>query len=161
MDRPRDDRPAVDDLKMCLPWRVPASSAWKPTSPTRWFDFDAGRRELPLLAPHTRWVGRRYLEASMSRDLAHLMEDGDHEVDIVGPGAGQEIDIPDSDTLSDEVNATLRRRARRILCFQLRKYFFMRTVALYWQERTQRALCAPEGAGRAADVGAFESDFAR
>ena len=35
-----------------------------------------------------------------------------------------------------------------------------RAVALYWQERTQRALYAPGGAGRKADRAAFESEFA-
>jgi len=32
-------------------------------------------------------------------------------------------------------------------------------VALYWQEQTQRGLCAPGGAGRAADATAFASEF--
>jgi len=35
-----------------------------------------------------------------------------------------------------------------------------RAIALYWQEQTQRALCAPGGAGRAADTVAFASEFA-
>jgi len=32
-------------------------------------------------------------------------------------------------------------------------------VALYWQEQTQQRLCAPEGAGRAADAAAFQAEF--
>ena len=32
-------------------------------------------------------------------------------------------------------------------------------VAFYWQERTQMALCAPGGAGRAADAAAFAAEF--
>ena len=32
-------------------------------------------------------------------------------------------------------------------------------VALYWQEQTQQSLCAPEGAGRAADAAAFQAEF--
>ena len=34
-----------------------------------------------------------------------------------------------------------------------------RRIALFWQEQTQRALCAPSGAGRAADAAAFASEF--
>ena len=34
-----------------------------------------------------------------------------------------------------------------------------RRVALYWQGETQRKLCAPDGAGRAADAAAFASEF--
>lgn len=34
-----------------------------------------------------------------------------------------------------------------------------RRIALYWQEQTQRKLCAPNGAGRAADAAAFEEEF--
>ena len=34
-----------------------------------------------------------------------------------------------------------------------------RRVALYWQEQTQRGLCAPGGAGRAADAAAFRAEF--
>ena len=41
----------------------------------------------------------------------------------------------------------------------LRRAVARRAIALYWQEQTQRALCAPGGAGRAADRGAFESEF--
>lgn len=32
-------------------------------------------------------------------------------------------------------------------------------IALHWLERTQRSLCAPDGAGRAADSAAFQSEF--
>jgi len=32
-------------------------------------------------------------------------------------------------------------------------------VALYWQEQTQQSLCAPEGAGRAADAAAFQAEL--
>ena len=33
-----------------------------------------------------------------------------------------------------------------------------RRIALYWQEQTQRGLCAPGGAGRAADAEAFAAE---
>jgi len=32
-------------------------------------------------------------------------------------------------------------------------------IAFYWLEQTQRKLCAPDGAGRAADAAAFTSEF--
>ena len=35
----------------------------------------------------------------------------------------------------------------------------MRAAALYWQEATQRGLCAPGGAGRAADEAEFAAEF--
>ena len=50
--------------------------------------------------------------------------------------------------------------ARVVLGRYLRRAVAQRAIALYWQEQTQRALCAPDGAGRAADRGAFESEFA-
>ena len=54
-----------------------------------------------------------------------------------------------------------RRRMARIVVFRLlRKAVKQCAIALYWQERTQRALCAPGGAGRVADRDAFESEFA-
>ena len=34
-----------------------------------------------------------------------------------------------------------------------------RAVVLYWQEATQRRLCAPGGAGRAADEAEFAAEF--
>jgi hypothetical protein len=34
-----------------------------------------------------------------------------------------------------------------------------RGIAIYWQERTQRSLCAPGGAGRVADEAAFQNEF--
>jgi hypothetical protein len=53
-----------------------------------------------------------------------------------------------------------RELARAALGYVLRAAVQCRAIALYWQERTQRALCAPGGAGRAADAAAFESVFA-
>jgi hypothetical protein len=47
-----------------------------------------------------------------------------------------------------------RRRWRAVAAFAR-----SHAIALYWLERTQRSLCAPDGAGRAADAAAFESDF--
>ena len=49
--------------------------------------------------------------------------------------------------------------ARVVLGRYLRRAVAQRAIALYWQEQTQRALCGPGGAGRAADRGAFESEF--
>ena len=46
--------------------------------------------------------------------------------------------------------------ARRVLYKSLwRKWFKLRTVALYWQEMTQKRMCAPGGAGRVADLAAI------
>ena len=58
------------------------------------------------------------------------------------------------------VLAARRRVARLIILRVLRTAVAQRAIALYWQEQTQRALCAPGGAGRAADRGTFESEFA-
>ena len=58
------------------------------------------------------------------------------------------------------VLAARRRLMRVVVLLILRRAATRRAVALYWQERTQRALCAPGGAGRAADRDAFESEFA-
>ena len=56
--------------------------------------------------------------------------------------------------------AARRRLARVVVGRLLRMAVKHRALALYWQEQTQRALCAPGGAGRAADTVAFESEFA-
>ena len=46
--------------------------------------------------------------------------------------------------------------ARKVLYKSLwRKWFKLRTVALYWQEQTQKRMCAPGGAGRIADLAAI------
>lgn len=58
------------------------------------------------------------------------------------------------------VLAARRRLARVVLGRLLRRAVARRAIALYWQEQTQRALCAPDGAGRAADTAAFASEFA-
>ena len=42
---------------------------------------------------------------------------------------------------------------------KLRKHVRHRAVVLYWQERTQRALCAPGGRGREADRVAFTEEL--
>lgn len=55
---------------------------------------------------------------------------------------------------------------RRAEAQQLRKYNWararlrvqMRALALYWQEETQKRLCAPDGKGRAEDREAYERD---
>ena len=57
---------------------------------------------------------------------------------------------------------------RRAEAQQLRKYNWarvrllvqMRALALYWQEETQKRLCAPNGEGRAQDLVAFREAFA-
>ena len=41
----------------------------------------------------------------------------------------------------------------------LREWFRTRTAALYWQESTQRRLCAEFGPGRAQDADAFQEAF--
>lgn len=46
--------------------------------------------------------------------------------------------------------------ARKVLYkFLWRKWFKLRTVALYWQEQTQKRMCAPGGPGRIADLAAI------
>jgi len=136
-------------------------SNWEPHSPRRMFDRDEQFMNFPLLAPQTRWVGRHYLQWSKyrSRSITLPVDRGlrafkDAEATI-------DIDLPVGDRipLNADENAMLRRRAWRILAYQLRKYFIKRAVALYWLDCTQRALCAAGGAGRAADAMAFESDF--
>lgn len=42
---------------------------------------------------------------------------------------------------------------------KVRRWVAARAIAYYWQERTQMGLAAPGGAGRRADLEAFESDF--
>ena len=54
---------------------------------------------------------------------------------------------------------TTIRRAWTLLRRHARAVDLAARVALYWQERTQMALCAPDGAGRAADCAAFAADF--
>lgn len=50
------------------------------------------------------------------------------------------------------------RRARR-RWMVLKNLVDARRVALYWQEQTQRRLCAADGEGRAADAAAFRAEF--
>ena len=137
-------------------------SDWEPYSPRRVFDRDAQFMNLPLLAPQTRWVSREHLECCkvhwsritfpVDRGL-RAFDDAEATIDTDSP-------VDDRIPLNADENAMLRRRAWRILAYQLRKYVIKRAIALYWLERTQRALCAPGGAGRAADRDAFESEFA-
>jgi len=54
---------------------------------------------------------------------------------------------------------TTVRRAWALLRRHARAVDAMARVALYWQEQTQVALCAPDGAGRAADCAAFAAEF--
>lgn len=42
----------------------------------------------------------------------------------------------------------------------LRRWVRRRAIALFWQEETQRRLCAPDGEGRASDLEAFCEEFA-
>ena len=57
------------------------------------------------------------------------------------------------------VLAARQRLARVVLGRLLRRAVARRAIALYWQEQTQRALCAPNGTGRTADKVAFASEF--
>ena len=50
------------------------------------------------------------------------------------------------------------RRARR-RWMVLKDAVDARRIALHWQEQTQRRLCGPGGAGRAADAAAFRDEF--
>ena len=60
------------------------------------------------------------------------------------------------------VTVRSRRDARKRVPYlyrKLRRYVRHRAVVLHWQERTQRALCAPEGRGRAADRAAYAAEL--
>ena len=60
------------------------------------------------------------------------------------------------------LNALDRRiaiRKRRRNWMVLRDAVATKRIALYWQEQTQQGLCAPGGAGRAADAAAFQDEF--
>ena len=50
------------------------------------------------------------------------------------------------------------RKARR-RWMVLKNAIDAKRIALYWQEQTQQRLCAPGGAGRAADAAAFVAEF--
>ena len=56
-----------------------------------------------------------------------------------------------------ERRGKVRKARRRWMSFK--DAVDQRRIALYWQEQTQRALCAPTGAGRAADAAEFASEF--
>ena len=60
--------------------------------------------------------------------------------------------------LTDFDRRVARRRAQR-RWMVLKNLVDARRVALYWQGQTQLSLCAPEGAGRAADAAAFQAEF--
>jgi hypothetical protein len=136
-------------------------SDWEPYSPRRAFDRDTEFMNFPLLAPQTRWVGRDQLERSKVcwRRITFPVDRGLRAFDDAEATVDTDSPVDDRIPLNADENAMLRRRARRILAYQLRKYVMKRAVALYWLECTQRALCAPGGAGRAADAMEFESDF--
>ena len=55
--------------------------------------------------------------------------------------------------------ALRKKLARDAIHRHVRRAITQRAIAFYWQEATQRALCAPGGAGRAADEAAFASEF--
>lgn len=57
--------------------------------------------------------------------------------------------------MRNEARAEARRRVP-ILYWKLRRHFKHRAIVLHWQERTQRALYAPGGRGRAADAAAYK-----
>lgn len=136
-------------------------SDWEPYSPRRVFDRDAQFVNLPLLAPQTRWVSRDHLECCKVhwRRITFPVDRGLRAFDDAEATIDTDSPVDDRIPLNADENAMLRRRAWRILAYQLRKYAIKRAIALYWLECTQRALCAPGGAGRAADAMNFESDF--
>ena len=62
----------------------------------------------------------------------------------------------------DFINALDRRaniRKARRHWMVLKDAVDAKRIALYWQEQTQCRLCAPGGAGRAADAAAFQDEF--
>ena len=64
--------------------------------------------------------------------------------------------------MSDLINGLERRakiRKARRRWMVVKDAVDERRVVLYWQEQTQRKLCAPDGAGRAADAALFASEF--
>jgi len=57
--------------------------------------------------------------------------------------------------MRNDARAEARRRVP-IFYWKLRRHFKRRAIVLHWQERTQRALYAPGGRGRAADAAAYK-----
>ena len=85
------------------------------------------------------------------------------------PGADklvQQIVYEQNELLGHRGPLNLRASHYEVACRKARRYWRAvaafarsRAIALYWLERTQRSLCAPDGAGRLADTVAFQSEF--
>jgi len=78
---------------------------------------------------------------------------------IQGTYPSFEVDAVPWDFRHQRILALRRKLARDAIGRHVRRAITQRAIAFYWQEATQRALCAPGGAGRVADKGAFESEF--
>jgi len=63
-------------------------------------------------------------------------------------------------TSSDVHPFCLVLRGATLMWSKVRAYVRLRTIAIYWQERTHKRLCAPDGSGRKLDQLAFEQWFA-
>ena len=59
--------------------------------------------------------------------------------------------------MQNDARAKARRRVPYFY-WRLRRHFKLRAIVLHWQERTQRALYAPGGRGRAADAAAYAAE---
>lgn len=70
-----------------------------------------------------------------------------------------EKDAAPWDFRHQRILALRRKLARDAIGRHVRRAITQRAIAFYWQEATQRALCAPGGAGRAADEATFASEF--
>ena len=96
----------------------------------------------------------------------------DFDPSVTGPEIAQSWppDLPDVDMPDlrgaileywDGVLSMRRAEAKVLVPFnwkRLRLLVKMRSIALYWQEETQKRLCAPGGAGRAEDLAAYCND---
>ena len=81
-------------------------------------------------------------------------------VDLTEKGEAMQRECEDNfyQELFDVEERNKIRKARR-RWMVLKDAVDAKRVALYWQEQTQRGLCAPDGAGRAADAAAFQAEF--
>ena len=75
-----------------------------------------------------------------------------------GSALQRESRLNHEDFLLDLAGRRVKRRARK-RWMAIKDAVDARRIGLYWMEQTQRRLCAPGGAGRAADRDAFQAEF--
>jgi hypothetical protein len=67
--------------------------------------------------------------------------------------------LSELDNVVAELHDRRQTRTARRKWMLIRDAVDARRIGFYWMEAAQRALCAPDGAGRAADAVAFASEF--